>query len=43
MVSCIIAVIVEVPLCIFLSEYGARRFGFFLSESETVARIVEKM
>ncbi|KAL1306150.1 hypothetical protein AAFC00_004260 [Neodothiora populina] len=42
-VSSLIAIVVEVPLCIFLAEYGARRFAFYLSESHTVAVIVGKM
>lgn len=41
--SCTIALIVEIPLCIFLAEYGARRFVFCLSQSEAVARITEHM
>lgn len=43
LISCIIALVVEIPLCIFLAEYGARRFGFYLSESHAVSIIVEKM
>lgn len=41
--SCIIAVAIEVPLCIFLAQYGARRFAFYLSQSEPVALIAEHM
>ncbi|KAI4769000.1 hypothetical protein E4T52_15930 [Aureobasidium sp. EXF-3400] len=41
--SCVIALAVEVPLCIFMSEYGARRFAFYLSESHTVSEITAKM
>lgn len=42
-VSCLIALAVEIPLCIFLAQYGARRFAFYLSQSKPVAVIVEKM
>ncbi|KAH0397588.1 hypothetical protein KCU89_g8117, partial [Aureobasidium melanogenum] len=41
--SCLIALAVEIPLCIFMSEYGARRFAFYLSESSTVAQITAHM
>lgn len=41
--SCVIAMAVEVPLCLFMSEYGARRFAFYLSESHTVSEITAKM
>ncbi|KAG2166810.1 hypothetical protein JADG_006549 [Aureobasidium aubasidani] len=41
--SCLIALAVETPLCIFMSEYGARRFAFYLSESHTVSQITAKM
>ena len=30
-------------MCIFLSPYGARRFAHFVSESQEVSRITEKM
>jgi hypothetical protein len=43
LLSCAIAVLVEVPLCLFLSFYGARRFAYFISESNSVAQITEKM
>eukprot|EP01055_Gregarina_sp_Pseudo9_P000220 Gregarina_sp_Pseudo_9__219@NODE_1141_length_1846_cov_57_805202_g1068_i0_p1_GENE_NODE_1141_length_1846_cov_57_805202_g1068_i0NODE_1141_length_1846_cov_57_805202_g1068_i0_p1_ORF_typecomplete_len515_score146_96MatE/PF01554_18/7_6e10MatE/PF01554_18/1_2e04MatE/PF01554_18/0_084Polysacc_synt_C/PF14667_6/2_6e03Polysacc_synt_C/PF14667_6/1_2e07Polysacc_synt_C/PF14667_6/2_7e03Polysacc_synt_C/PF14667_6/9_9e02_NODE_1141_length_1846_cov_57_805202_g1068_i01931737 len=41
--SCAVALAVEVPLCLFLSFYGARRFAFYISESETASRITEHM
>ncbi|THV64901.1 hypothetical protein D6D27_10433, partial [Aureobasidium pullulans] len=41
--SCLIALAVELPLCIFMSEYGALRFAFYLSESHTVSQITAKM
>ncbi|KAI4751255.1 hypothetical protein E4T52_16280 [Aureobasidium sp. EXF-3400] len=43
LLSCLIALAVEIPLCIFMSEYGARRFAFYLSESSTVAQITAHM
>ena len=33
----------EVPICLFLSFYGARRFAFFISESVSVSLITETM
>ncbi|KAM3086135.1 hypothetical protein ACMFMF_000092 [Clarireedia jacksonii] len=42
-VSCAIALAVEVPFCIFLSLWGIRKFSFYISESEPVALITEKM
>ena len=30
-------------MCLFLSLYGARRFAYFISESEAVAQITETM
>ena len=41
-VSCIIALIVEVPFCLFLSFWGIRSYAFHLSESEAVAEITQK-
>ncbi|KAK5170186.1 uncharacterized protein LTR77_004772 [Saxophila tyrrhenica] len=41
--SCLIALAVEVPICLFLSFYGARRFALFISGSADVALITEKM
>ncbi|KAH0366943.1 hypothetical protein KCU65_g4920, partial [Aureobasidium melanogenum] len=43
LLSCLIALAVEIPLCIFMSEYGARRFAFYLSESHIVSQITAKM
>jgi hypothetical protein len=34
---------VEIPLCLFFSFYGARRFAYFLSASLPVSHITEKM
>jgi len=42
-VSCAIALAVEIPLAIFLSRFGARPFALYLSDSEPVARIVAHM
>jgi Na+-driven multidrug efflux pump len=41
--SCAIALAVEVPMCIFLSLYGARSFAHYISGSTTVAKITETM
>ena len=38
-----IALIFEVPICLFLAFYGARRFAFYISQSEPVAAITAKM
>jgi hypothetical protein len=39
----LVAVIIEVPLCLFLALWGARPFAFYLSQSAAVAAITEKM
>lgn len=41
--SCIIALAIEVPMCLFLCFYGARRFAHYLSDSVGVSLITEKM
>lgn len=41
--SCSIALLFEVPLCVFLARWGARRFAYYLSGTEDVSRITEKM
>jgi hypothetical protein len=41
--SCLIALAIEIPICLFLSFYGARRFAMYLSEDMVVAVITEKM
>lgn len=43
LVSLSISVAVEVPLCLFLSFYGARPFAFYLSNSDAVADITAHM
>ncbi|KAG9942790.1 hypothetical protein KCU85_g9111, partial [Aureobasidium melanogenum] len=43
LLSCLVALAVEIPLCIFMSEYGARHFAFYLSESHIVSQITAKM
>lgn len=43
LISCVIGLIVEVPMCLFLSFYGARRFAYFISGSVDVSLITEKM
>ncbi|KAL2063403.1 hypothetical protein VTL71DRAFT_5208 [Oculimacula yallundae] len=42
-ISCIIALAIEIPLCIFLSLWGIKGFAFYLSQSEQVAEITQKM
>lgn len=41
--SCLIALAVEIPMCLFLSFYGARRFAWYLSKSVAVSLITAKM
>lgn len=41
--SLAIAVIVEIPLCIFLSFFGAEKFAYYLSGSKPVAKITAHM
>ncbi|GIZ42314.1 hypothetical protein CKM354_000558900 [Cercospora kikuchii] len=41
--SCFIALAVEILMCLFLSFYGARRFAYYLSESEPVSLITQRM
>ena len=41
--SALIALCVEVPLCIFLSLWGARSFAYYLSGDEEVAALTEYM
>jgi hypothetical protein len=43
LLSCLIALVIEVPLCLFMSFYGAERFALYLSASAPVAQITEKM
>lgn len=43
LLSLSLAVVFEVPLAIFLSRFGARRFAFYLSDSAEVADITELM
>ncbi|KAF2004626.1 hypothetical protein P154DRAFT_425953 [Amniculicola lignicola CBS 123094] len=38
-----IALLIEVPLCLLMSFFGARPFARYLSGSDAVARITEKM
>lgn len=38
-----IALAVEVPVCLFLSFYGCKRFAYYLSESDRVASITAHM
>jgi Na+-driven multidrug efflux pump len=41
--SLLIALIIEIPLCHFMSFFGARPFARYLSSSDEVARITEHM
>ncbi|RMX81113.1 hypothetical protein D0869_07054 [Hortaea werneckii] len=41
--SCAVALAVEVPICLFLSFYGARRFAHYITGSGEVAWITAKM
>lgn len=43
LLSCSIALLFEVPLCVFLARWGARRFAYYLSGTEDVSHITEKM
>ncbi|KAM0705518.1 hypothetical protein Q7P35_006877 [Cladosporium inversicolor] len=43
LLSCLVALGVEVPLCLFMSFYGAERFALYLSASPDVAKITAKM
>lgn len=41
--SCTLALAVEVPICLFLSFFGAKRFALYLSASDTVSAITARM
>ena len=43
LLSCLIVLVVEIPLCLFMSFYGAERFALYLSASPDVAKITAKM
>lgn len=43
LVSCLIALAVEIPLCILLSVLGAKPFAHWISNSDTVASITAHM
>lgn len=42
-ISCVIALVVEVPVCICLSLWGMESFAYYLSDSTEVAAITKKM
>lgn len=42
-ISCILALVVEVPICICLSLWGMESFAYYLSDSTEVALITKKM
>lgn len=41
--SALVSLVVEVPICIFLSLWGMKGFARYLSDSEEVAGITQKM
>ncbi|KAL4879928.1 hypothetical protein BJY04DRAFT_192679 [Aspergillus karnatakaensis] len=43
LLSVVIALIIEIPLLIFMSFYGCKSFAFWLSQSDPVSEIVEHM
>lgn len=43
LISCLIALAVEIPICLFLSFNGAQRFAHYISESDRVSQITAKM
>ena len=42
-ISCAVALVVEVPVCICLSLWGMEAFAYYLSDSIDVALITKKM
>jgi hypothetical protein len=43
LISVIVILIVEVPLCIFMSLFGCKPFAYFLSGSEKASEITAHM
>ncbi|KXT11028.1 hypothetical protein AC579_7327 [Pseudocercospora musae] len=41
--SSVLGLAFEIPICLFLSFYGARRFAHYMSESSSVSKTVEHM
>ncbi|MCJ1244562.1 hypothetical protein MMC30_001760 [Trapelia coarctata] len=41
--SCIISLLIEVPLCLFLSLWGIKSYAYYLSGSEAVSQITQTM
>ncbi|KAJ4392682.1 hypothetical protein N0V85_006890 [Neurospora sp. IMI 360204] len=41
--SALVSLVVEIPICIFLSLWGMKEFAFYISNSERVADITKKM
>jgi hypothetical protein len=41
LISCVIVIVIETLLCIFLARYDARRFAFYLSQFDDVSAITE--
>lgn len=42
-ISCAVALVIEVPVCICLSQWGMEAFAYYLSDSTEVALITKKM
>ena len=42
-ISCAISLVIEVPVCVFLSLWGMEAFAYYLSDSTEVALITKKM
>ena len=42
-ISCVISLVIEVPVCICLSLWGMEAFAYYLSDSTEVALITKKM
>lgn len=43
LIFCLLALAIEIPFAIFLSLWGIKPFVYYLSESDTVAGITQKM
>jgi len=43
LISVVVALIIEVPLCLFLSFFGAEPFAYYLSNNHAVAKITAHM
>ena len=43
LISALIALVIEVPLCIFLALWGCRSFASYLSGADAVAEVTARM